>query len=478
VAGIGGPDAAAFAQKSADALGDDVLQRTIRTRQDGRQERQRQAVAELPDWEAWKDAVSAIRAHTIEHLDLYLEQFADNVERRGGHVFFARDGTEARDYIAQVASKLDARLIVKAKSMLSEEIGLNDALSATGAEVVETDLGEFIIQLAHETPFHILGPASHKTLDEIRELFEALSGRQLEGGPVELAAFAREYLREKFLIADMGVSGCNFGVASEGSVVVVSNEGNARLTTSLPGTHVALMGLDRLVPDLESLGPMLTVLPRSANGVRSTAYVSIITGPRRPQDQDGPQDLHVVIIDNGRSRILGGPYREILKCIRCGACLDNCPVYRNIGGHAYGPVYSGPIGAVLTPLLKGLADHAHLPFASSLCYVCNDVCSARIPLADYLADLRADVVAGGLDNRIWRAGFRGFAEATRRPLVWESGLRMAGLGLRFWERDGVVRGGPSLLGRWTESRDLPGLAKHSFHERWRKGMTSVPGEGD
>jgi L-lactate dehydrogenase complex protein LldF len=468
MAGVSGERKTAFFGELRSALGNAELQQTIRKRQDGRQTLQTCAAQELPDWGAWKDAVGAIRAHTLEHLDRYLAEFAENVERRGGHVFFAADAAEASAYVARLAREKGARHIVKSKSMLSEEIGLNHALETPGSDVTETDLGEFIIQLAGETPFHILGPASHKSLEEIRTLFADLSGEDLPADPGALAAFARNYLREKFLAADMGITGCNFGVASEGAVVLVTNEGNGRLTSSLPRTHVVLMGIERVVPDLESLEPMLTVLPRSANGVRSTAYVQVITGPRRVDDDDGPSDLHVVLVDNGRSSILGGPYQEILKCIRCGACLDNCPVYRNIGGHAYGPVYSGPIGAVLSPLLWGLGSYSHLPFASSLCGACTEVCSARIPLSDFLVALRRDVVSAKLDSRTWQAGLWVFAEVTRLPCLWEAGIRVGRLCLRPWVRGGVIRRGPSLLGKWTRSRDFPDFAVRSFRELWRR----------
>jgi len=468
MAGVSARYQATFAEQSARTLGDATLQQPIRTRQDHRRSLQTRAADELPDWDAWKNAVRAVRTHTVDNLDRYLDRFADNVERLGGHVFFAADAAEACEHIAGLVREKGARHIVKSKSMLSEEIGLNAALAATGAEVFETDLGEFIIQLAHEPPYPILGPASHKTLGEIRALFAELTPEELPAEPEALAAFARDYLRGKFLEADMGISGCNFAVASEGSVVLVTNEGNGRLTSSLPRTHVVLMGMERIVPDLESLEPMLTVLPRSANGVRSTVYVQVITGPRRPADQDGPEELHVVVVDNGRSSILGGPYREILHCIRCGACLDICPVYRNIGGHAYGPVYSGPIGAVLSPLLWGLGQYSHLPSASSLCGACAGVCSAGIPLADLLVALRGDVVRAGLDARSARASLKAFTAVSRHPRAWDASIRLARLCCRLWTRDGIVRKGPRPLRPWTSSRDFPGFAAGSFRRLWRR----------
>jgi L-lactate dehydrogenase complex protein LldF len=463
---------AAFEQRVAQALDDRVLQKTIRKRQDGRRDLQHRSAGELSDWDAWTSAVEAVSTHTLDHLDYYLAQFVDNLEARGGHVYFASTAGEATDYVSQLAQDRNVGLVVKSKSMLTEEIGLTVALEKTGATVLETDLGEFIIQLAHETPFHILGPASHKTLEEIRDLFEELSGEELPCAVPDLVAFARRYLREKFLAADMGVSGCNFAVASEGSIVLVTNEGNGRLCTSLPRIHVVIMGMERLVPTLESLEPALTVLPRSSQGVRSTAYVTVITGPRASEDEDGPEELHVVIVDNGRSRILAGRYRKVLSCMRCGACLDHCPVYRNIGGHAYGPVYSGPIGAVLNTLLGGIDAYPHLPFASSLCYACSDVCPARIPLADYLLSLRCDAHAAGLSEPAWRIGFRGYAEATLRPRFWGAGLRLAEICSRPWQRHQAIHKGPGLLANWTASRDLPALARQSFRESWRRASES------
>ena len=449
-------------------LGDPVLQQTIRTRQDNRCALQQQAIAELPDWPDWKEAVADLRGHTLAHLDRYMEQFADNLERRGGQIFFAADAAEACDYVVRLAHAKEASLIVKAKSMLSEEICLNPALAAAGVQAIETDLGEFIIQLAHERPFHILGPASHKTLEQICELFRELTPEYLPPEPQALAAFARRYLREKFLSAEIGITGCNFAVASEGAIVLVTNEGNGRLCSTLPPTHVVLMGIERLVPDLSGLEPLLTVLPRSANGLRATTYMQIISGPRRSDREDGPRELHVVIVDNGRSRILGTTYRPILHCIRCGACLDNCPVYRNIGGHAYGAVYSGPIGAVLTPLLEGLDLYAHLPSASTLCGACNDVCSARIPLTDLLLDLRRHVIAQRLSGRGWELGMRSFAEITRHPNLWRAAVRLAHLALKPWVREGFIRRGLGPLRRWTAGRDFPAVPPRSFRALWRR----------
>lgn len=461
----------AFDRRVDRALDDPVLQEVISSGQDYMQALQEQAKREL-DWPAWLDAIEAVRSHTIANLDYYVAQFADNVERLGGRVYFAADAAEARDYVAALVKRKGAKLVVKSKSMVTEEIELNHALEEIGAEVVETDLGEFIVQLAGERPFHIVAPATHKSLEQIRDLFSTMAGEELAADAGVLTTFARHVLREKFLTADLGISGCNFGVAATGTVVLVTNEGNGRMTTTLPKTHVVVMGVERLVPDLQSLEPILAVLPWAGAGERITTYVTAINGPRRPGDGDGPEEMHVVLVDNGRSSILGSKYEKILHCIRCGACLDVCPVYRKIGGHAYDSTYPGPIGAVLSPLLEGLERHPELPFASSLCGACSEVCSARIPLADYLLELREDAVRAGAGGASWTAGFRCFAEATRRPRVWALGERVARLVLRPFERHGCVRKGPSLLGLWTRSRDFPPLARRSFRELWRSRRPS------
>jgi L-lactate dehydrogenase complex protein LldF len=443
---------------------------------------------DLGDAEAWRDAVAAVRRHTIAHLDRYLAEFADNVERAGGHVFFAADAKEAREYVADVARRKGVRRVVKAKSMVSEEIELDAALAATGAEVTETDLGAYIAQLAGERPYHITGPAVHMRLPRIREILSQAAGDDLPEEPDALAASARRTLRDRFLTADLGVTGANFGVASTGTVVLVTNEGNGRMTTTLPPTHVVVMGMERLVPDWRSLEPLLVMLPRAGTGERLTTYVSAITGPRREGDADGPEELHVVIVDNGRSRVLGTKYQPVLQCVRCGCCADFCPVYRTMGGHAYDSVYTGPIGAVLTPLLEGLEGREHLPFASTLCGACDDACPARVPLSDLLLELRADTAASGPGSSSaaepgwWALGFKGFAAVSARRRLWDVALAVAGALAPAVIRGGRLRVGLSRAGRprrgrprresgivraWTDSRDLPVPAPASFGRLWR-----------
>ena len=462
-----GESRSAFDARVERALGDEALQRVLRDGQDYVQDLIAPARAQ-PDWPASLDEIARVRGATLAQLDRYVEQFATNVESAGGRVFFAADAAEARRHVVSLARERGARLVVKSKSMVTEEIGLNPALEAAGVEVVETDLGEYIVQLAHERPFHILKPAIHLPLDRIRALFSAAAGRDVGADPRAMTGYARSVLREKFFAADMGISGANFGVAATGSVVLVTNEGNGRMVTTLPRTHVVVMGVERLVPTFADLEAILKVLPRAGVGLRTTAYVTAITGPRRPGEADGPEELHVVIVDNGRSRILGGKYEQVLSCIRCGACLDVCPVYRKIGGHAYDAVYSGPIGAVLSPLLDGLQCHPELPFASSLCGACTEVCSARIPLAEMIRELREDAVEQGLVAPAWSAGLAGYATVSRRPRLWRALEALALPLLRLVPLGGELLRGRGPLGGWTAGRELPIPEWRSFRAEWRR----------
>ena len=449
----------------AAAANDPALQEVLRTYQDDIQAGHDAEARGIAGWDAWRDQVAVVREHTVAHLDYYLEQFARQVERHGGQVSFAADAAEACRIVGDVAADAGAGLVVKSKSMVSEEVGLNRALQARGMEVAETDLGEYILQLADERPAHIVGPALHKSLQDVTELFSKEAGRRLNSEPDELAAFARQALREKFLAADVGISGCNFGVASTGAVVLVTSEGNGRMATSLPRTHIVLMGLERLVPDWQSLDSLLTVLPRAGVGGAITTYVSGITGPRRAGDADGPERLHVVVLDNGRADLLGGPYESMLHCIRCGACLDFCPVFRHVGGHSYGPVYSGPMGAVLTPLLLGLEEWADLPYLCSLCGACEEVCSARIPLTRLILSLRRDAVEAGLVPLEWRLGMQAFAAVTERPRAYGAALRGAGRAVDALTRH-EIKPPDAILRPWTASRELPLPARRPFGDWW------------
>src|SRR5438477_1866515 len=350
------------------------------------------AAQRLPDWEDLRAEARRIKDQTLLNLDKYLEEFTANAEAAGARIHWARDAAEANEIVKRLARERAARLVVKSKSMTTEEIHLNAALEADGIEALETDLGEYIIQLAGETPSHIIAPAIHKTRHQIADLFVEKVGIAPTDDIPTLTITARRVLRERFGAADIGVSGVNFGVAETGTILILENEGNIRLTTSLPKTHIAVMGIEKVIPRFEDLEVFLKLLPRSGTGQHLTAYQSLITGTRRRADDEGPAELHIILLDNGRSRMLAHPTtRQSLACIRCGACLNACPVYQQIGGHAYGSVYPGPIGAVITPQLIGLRKASKLPYASSLCGACREVCPVKIDIPELLLHLRAQI---------------------------------------------------------------------------------------
>lgn len=451
--------------RAHEALQDDFLRAAVRFTTDRLKGRKKGATDQLGHWELWREQGRHIRSHTIAHLDHYLRQFVDNVRARGGHVHFAANGEEATEIITEIVAQKQARLVVKSKSMVSEEIHLNHALEHQGVEVVETDLGEYIIQLAGEMPSHIIIPSIHKTRDQIRDLFTAAGADNLSTDTKALTAFARKKLRNKFLTADVGVTGCNFAIAETGSVVLFTNEGNGRMVSSLPKTHIVTMGMERIIPSFADLEVMANLLPRSGTGQKLTTYMSVVTGPRKSAEFDGPEDVHVVIVDNGRSSQLGDPdFQDILNCIRCGACLNVCPVYRHIGGHAYGSVYSGPIGAVLTPLLKPDSANEDLPYASSLCGACYEACPVKIPLHDMLVALRARNVSRGRTKRREKLAFNVYQTVFASPGRYRAATRAARALQGPLVSSGYITSqfGP-LLG-WTESRHAPALAKVPFRE--------------
>lgn len=385
----------------------------------------------LEDVESLRERAHAIKMEVIDDLQGHVDRFAAAFEARGGRVFFARTADEASRYIADVCSNAGAKIAAKSKSMATEEIELNEALSAVGITPVETDLGEYILQLAGEHPVHIVAPAIEKTAEQVAELLSAVDGRPIPAELEALTSAARRQLRETFLRADVGITGANFGVSSTGSICLCTNEGNGRMVSSLPRVHIALMGMERLVPTTADLAVMLKLLARSGTGQKLTVYSTLLTGPRRPGEEDGPEEMHVVILDNGRSNLLHGRYREMLACIRCGACLNVCPVYRKTGGAAYGPVYSGPMGAVLLPLLVGLGEAPSLPHASSLCGACTDACPVKIPLHELLLDLRRDLVDQGVASRWERLGFSLWSWAWSSVWGYRLVTRLARLGQPF-----------------------------------------------
>jgi L-lactate dehydrogenase complex protein LldF len=434
-----------------------------------------QAISELPGFERLRERAYALKRDVMEHLDYYLAQFAENAERRGGHIHWAATAAEACAVVREIAEGAGAREIVKAKTMVSEEIGLNRALEAAGVRPFETDLGEFIVQLSGEGPAHIVAPAMHMTRHDVSRLFVTHIHSEPTDVPEELTAIARRALREKFARAGLGLSGANFAVAETGTIVLVENEGNIRFSTTAPRVHVALVGIEKLIPRLADLAVFLRLLGRSGTGQKLTVYTSLLTGPRRP-GEDGPEELHVVLVDNGRVATLAdSKMREVLYCIRCGGCLNACPVYRKIGGHAYGWVYSGPIGALITPQLLGLESARELPFASSLCAVCRDVCPVKINIPDLLLQLRSQAQEqvraprekGALVPE--RTLMRLWAWAMKRPWAYSLGSRLARLGQRLIAREGWIRRLALYpLSGWTEGRDLPALAPKTFRERWKE----------
>jgi L-lactate dehydrogenase complex protein LldF len=411
------------------------------------------------DREGLRDLGRQIRAYAVANAATLIGQLADRLEANGAHVHFASDAAEANRIVVGICREADAKRVVKSKSMLSEELELNPALEAAGLDVVETDLGEYIIQLDHDRPSHIIGPAIHKTRGEVRDLFSRVAGEELGDDAFGLTDFARGRLRQVFLDADVGITGANFGVAETGTIVLVENEGNARLTTSLPRVHIALMGVERVVPSIADLGVLLPLLVGHGTGQRISTYVSLVDGPRRPREPDGPEEMHVVVVDGGRSAVLGTDYQEILHCIRCGACQNVCPVYRQVGGHAYGWVYGGPIGAVLTPLFRTDQPEAEeLSQATSLCGACDDACPVRIPLHDLLLRLRRDRAAGTTPGRFERLAYRAWSFAWSQPALYRLSARLGRLA-----RGPLTRRGP--FARWTRDRDLPRPDARPFHRR-------------
>jgi L-lactate dehydrogenase complex protein LldF len=421
-------------------------------------DRRKEAAAGLPNWEDLRNQARAIKDEALLNLDRYLEEFAEKAESRGAKVHWARDAAEANAIICKLAKDGQARTVVKSKSMTTEETHLNDALEAAGVQVVETDLGEYIIQLAEETPSHIIAPAIHKTRRQVAELFTSELGMPPTDDIAQMTRTARATLRDRFAAADVGVSGVNFGVAETGTIVIVENEGNIRLTTSLPRMHIAVMGIEKVIPRFADLDVFLQLLSRSATGQRLSTYQSFITGVKRHSTDEGPEELHIVLLDNGRSRMLAHPVtRQSLACIRCGACLNACPVYQQIGGHAYGSVYPGPIGAVITPQLMGIEKTSQLPYASSLCGACREVCPVKIDIPRLLLHLRSEIAPrkGSIAERF---AFKMWARVMTNPTLY----KLSSVAGRIVQR--VI----PISRAWTKGRDLRPIESKSFHELWNE----------
>jgi L-lactate dehydrogenase complex protein LldF len=416
--------------------------------------------------QAIRQQAAASKRQSLNNLPDLLELAEANMQANGIQVLWAIDGEEANQHVREIARRHNVKSVVKSKSMVTEEIGLNHDLEAADLDVLETDLGEYIVQLGDETPSHIVAPIIHKTKESIRDLLIEKAGMPPTDDTAEMANFARETLRSRFLKADMGVSGGNFIIAETGSLCLVSNEGNARLTTSLPRVHVALVGIEKVIATVEDYATLTQVLPRSAIGQTLTVYTHLVNGPRQPDETDGPEHVYVILVDNGRSDIYNTSYAEALACIRCGACLNGCPVYQATGGHAYGWVYPGPIGAVITPLLIGLENASPLPFASSLCGMCKEVCPVDIDIPRMLLDLRHDIVQMGEGGGIWNAGMKVWAWGTKSPTLFNLGGKGAA-----WARHAMPSSLPGPLRGWTDYRTTPKFAPKSFRKLWQEQKT-------
>ena len=460
-----------FKQNAHEALGDAALQRALGNLKAGFPGKRAAAVARMPEFEQLRDAARDLKNHILEHLDFYLETFEANVKRRGGHVHWARDAEEARAIVLDICRKAGAKTVTKGKSMITEEIGLNDHLAANGIEPIETDLGEYIIQLRGETPSHVIAPAVHVTKAQVEETFRKvhtdLDPRRNLEEPATLLHEARVKLRGRFIAADVGITGANFLIADSGTTTIVTNEGNGDLTQTLPRIHVVLAGIEKIVPSIKDAGLLLRILARSATGQEMSAYTTFSTGPRRPEDLDGPDEFHVVLLDNGRSRLLGTEFEEMLRCIRCGACLNHCPIYHAVGGHAYGWVYAGPIGAITTPALIGIENAAPLPEASSLCGRCESVCPVRIPIPKILRHWREESFDRKLNGSRARWALGLWAALATRPALYRLATGLAARVLK------LLAGGKGrfkslpLAAAWTRYRDLPAPQGSTFMAQYK-----------
>jgi L-lactate dehydrogenase complex protein LldF len=462
----------AFKANAHRALGDAELQKALFKMRSGFIDRRAAAAARLPEFEALRDSARDIKNHTLAHLDLYLERYVARLEAAGGHAHFARTAEEACAAVLGICKRVGARTVTKGKSMIAEEIGLNAVLERASIAPIETDLGEYIIQLRNEPPSHIIAPAVHVNATQVeadfRRVHSHLDPRRDLTEPVSLLAEARGVLREKFLKADVGITGANFLVAETGTSVIVTNEGNGDLTQILPKVHIVVTSIEKLIPTLEDLAQVLRVLARSATGQEMSVYTTLSTGPRRAEDPDGPEEYHVVILDNGRSAMLGTHFQDMLRCIRCGACMNHCPVYHAVGGHAYGWVYPGPMGAVLTPTLIGVEKGGQLPNASTFCGRCESVCPMKIPLPKMMRHWREREFERRLNPAAQRYGLALWAWFARRPGLYRLATRAAMAPLALLGRGkGTFRWLP-FAGGWTKYRDFPAPQGGTFQAQWKK----------
>lgn len=456
-----------FFDRVDDALEDDFMRKAMAKAQDGLRGRKLNATVgdeQIGDWEEWRSAGEEIRRHTLENLDFYLDQLSENFARQGGHVYFAETAEDATRYIQEVAKKKNAKKVTKAKSMVTEEIGLNEALEEIGCEVYETDLAEYILQIDdHDRPSHIVVPSLHKNKEQIRDTFRDKANYTGTEEPRELTAFARSQLREIFMEADIGVTGCNFAVAESGTISLVTNEGNANMVTTFPETQITVMGMERLVPTWNELDVMINLLSRSAVGQKITTYVTNLTPKLNEDGVDGPKEFHLVILDAGRSNALGTEFQSALHCIRCAACVNVCPVYRHIGGHAYGSIYQGPIGAVLSPILGGYEEYGELPYASSLCAACTEACPVKIPLHEHLIRHRENYVEKkGMTAE--KMAMKAFGVGASTPSLFNLAVKGMPAVMKPMVKDDSISNGAGPMKLWTSVREFPAPGKGNFRK--------------
>lgn len=454
----------AFKTRVDNQIHNEMMRKAIVKAQETIGTNRQKMVDELGHWEEWRDLAKQIRNHVLANLDAYLYQLSEKVIQNGGKIYFAETAEEATAYIRQVALDKKAKKIVKSKSMVTEEIGLNEVLEKEGMRVVETDLGEYLLQIVGDKPSHIVVPAIHKDRHKIRQELHETLGYDGPETPEAMTLFVREKIRQDFLEADIGISGCNFAVAETGSVCLVTNEGNLRLATTVPKTHIAVMGMERLAPTFKEVDVLITMLARSAVGAKLTAYNTWLTGPRLEGETDGPEEFHLVVVDNGRSKILASEFQEVLRCIRCGACLNTCPAYRQIGGHGYGSIYPGPIGSVISPLLGGYEEFKELPYACSLCTACNSVCPVKIPLAQLILKHREHIAQNGMTPAAERLSIFGFNFANSHPTLWKVGVNLGAKVAGKLIKNGKAPIEVGALAEWTKARDLPSAEGQSFRD--------------
>ncbi len=443
-------------------LGDKFMRSSIGKAQDLLNQRRNDAFEELGNYEQWRENAAAIRSHVLKNLDYYLNQFVDKATENGAHVHFAHTALEANDHALRILNKIKAARAVKSKSMVTEEIGLNEALANADIEVIETDLGEYILQTDdHDKPSHIVVPALHKNRDEIRDVFARKKGYKGDSVPENITRFVRDKIRREFLTADVGITGCNFAVAETGTVTLVTNEGNGRFVTTTPETQVVFMGMERIVPTFVELDIIFSMLVRSAVGAKLTSYLSFMTGPRGELDKDGPEELHIIIVDNGRSKVLESEFRDVLRCIRCGTCMLECPAYRHISGHGYGTLYPGPLGLALVPVLAGYEEYKDITKICSLCSACNDVCPVKIPLYQFILEHRRIIAEEKqLLGRVETSIMGLYGQVIGSSSLYDLGTKFA----RF--NDLLPKVGP--LKEWCKERELPPASSIRFRDWFRK----------